>query len=495
MTTRRDFLKRTLFSAASLWVAPQLLSGCGSSPEAPLADAPWEQLQRSLQGPLLRPGSEEFLRIARPWNLRYADRVPAGIVRCQSEQDIVRSILWARQYGVPMVVRSGGHSYSGFSTTSGLLIDVSTMRDTSYDSATGIVTLGAGARNETVYENLRPLGRAITHGRCLEVGVAGLVLGGGVGFNMRLHGLTCDQLLETRMVLADGRVVTCNAQENSDLFWACRGAGGGNFGVNTSFKFQTYSVDQRTAFSIDWTGNLEAVLAALLEFLYTAPREMGAKPSVVVRRNASGQNELRLNLLGQLAGTPADLQALLAPIVALEAPSRSDVRLLSYWEAQDFLSEEGEPEFSYERSRYAEQKLSAQAQQTIFAFLRDWPGIEGATADWKAFVVGGAVADVAPDATAYVHRDALLLTSVEMEWHRQVDEATVAVNRSWLDAFHEAMAPFTSQHSYQNFIDERQSNYLEAYYGANLPRLVEIKRKYDPENVFRYPQSIPVQLG
>jgi FAD/FMN-containing dehydrogenase len=156
--------------------------------------------------------------------LRFAARLPAGIARCASPEDVRTCLHWARSNDVPLAIRSGGHSYAGFSTTSGLMIDVSLMNEVGGLDASGRVRLSGGARNANVYAALRPLGRAITHGRCKGVGVAGLVLGGGIGFSQRLRGLACDQLMETEIVIASGELLRCNAVENADLFWACRGA-------------------------------------------------------------------------------------------------------------------------------------------------------------------------------------------------------------------------------------------------------------------------------
>jgi FAD/FMN-containing dehydrogenase len=160
-------------------------------------------------------------------------------------------VLWAKANGMPLAIRSGGHSYAGYSTTSGLLIDVSSMNEVGAPDVEGRVRMGGGARNANVYAGLRPANRSITHGRCEGVGVAGLVLGGGIGFSQRRRGLTCDQLVETEIVTAAGERLVCNEKENADLVWACRDGGGGNFGVNVSLTFQTFPVDVMTVFKLD----------------------------------------------------------------------------------------------------------------------------------------------------------------------------------------------------------------------------------------------------
>lgn len=194
------------------------LGGC-AEPLGEGTGADWNALSRLLPGRVLRPGGVDFDDIATPWNLRWSDRPrPEGIVRAASAEDVRTAILWARDNGVPLVARSGGHSYAGYSTTDGLIIDVSTMTGIRYDAGSERAFVDAGARNMHVYAALGEVDRTVTHGRCLGVGVAGLVLGGGVGFNMRRIGLTCDQLVETDIVTADGEILKCNATENADLF-------------------------------------------------------------------------------------------------------------------------------------------------------------------------------------------------------------------------------------------------------------------------------------
>lgn len=483
--TRRTFL-RTGAGVALAAGLPSWLSGCATGPGA--GSPPWAELAARLQGNLLLPQSPDFRQVAAPWALQYASRLPQAIAMCASEADVRNSLLWSQAYDVPLVARSGGHSYAGYSTTPGLMINVSQMHAVDIDPATGVARLGGGARNKNVYAACRPYGRAVTHGRCKEVGVAGLVLGGGIGFNMRAHGLTCDGLKDTRIVLADGRALTCNERENSDLFWACRGAGGGNFGINTGFTFQTFEVGNYTVFELAWADRLTEVFDALQTMALSAPDALGMKLSVVARAGTPG---LTLSILGQLAGTRDQLASLLAPVYAVQRPSKQTIESMAYWDAQEFLSEEGYPEYSHERSRFVPESLSPAAIATILEELRAWPGTNVA-ATWKFFLMGGAIDRLAPTQTAFVHRRNTMISSIELEWNDQDSRERVERNQLWLSRFHDRMERYTSSFCYQNFIDPAQQDYLHAYYGENLARLREIKRRYDPKNVFRYPQSIPV---
>ena len=451
------------------------------------APADWRGLARLLGGELLQSEAPDFARIAAPWNLRFASMVPAGIARCASPEDVAICLLWAQRNDMPLAVRSGGHSYAGFSTTDGMMIDVSPMNEVGEIDGEGRVRMDGGARNANVFAALQAGNHAITHGRCKGVGVAGLALGGGIGFSQRLHGLTCDQLVETEIVIASGERLICNAVENADLFWACRGGGGGNFGVNVSLTFRTFPVGDYTVFKLGWTDGVGEILPAALELLPSMPDRLGCKLQVEAGK------ETALTLQGQLSGTQAELATLLAPLYGIAKPHAEAISVLPYWLSQEILVEDGDPEYSHERSRYIFRPLPAEGVATILDHLRRWPGTHDG-AEWKMFLAGGAVAQVPPEATAFVHRNALMLSAIDLAWTPEDAAAAVADNEAWLDAFHAAMRPFTSDESFQNFIDGAETDYLSAYYGTNLQRLVEIKRRYDPNNLFRFPQSIPPSL-
>lgn len=222
---QRIHLGRRRFLAGASALA---LAGCrfGSPPDgaygaetfAPPGTAAWRHLANSLSGPLLRPHDFDFAKYAAPYNLRYAHVQPRGIAICATSKDVATAILWCRELEVPFVARSGGHSYAGYSTTRGLLIDLSAMRSVYFDPATGTVLIGGGTRNRDLYDALEQRNAAITHGRCPAVGAAGFLLGGGIGFNMRANGLACDQLAASEIVTADGKILVLGPTDNPDLF-------------------------------------------------------------------------------------------------------------------------------------------------------------------------------------------------------------------------------------------------------------------------------------
>lgn len=491
-TSRRQFLFTSGKAAIGVGIGLRGLTWfTGCAPETPTDPSGiWKELEASLTGELFQPGSFGYFEMAKPWALQYTTVLPSGIARCANEQDVQACVQWARKHSIDIVARSGGHSYAAYSMTSGLLVDVTLMNTVTLEPTTNIAVVGGGARNKHVYAALREPRLAVTHGRCKEVGVAGLVLGGGIGFNMRAHGLTCDRLRSTRIVTADGNVLTCSETENPDLFWAIRGAGGGNYGIHTQFTFEPFPVTDITVFTISWDTKLEEVFAAIQQIILAAPNTLGVKVSITATPSG-GSRLLRVEIIGQLVGSPAELDALLQPVYAIANPVLNAVQQLPYWDGQEVISEEGAPEYSHERSRFAFTALSPDAISTIFRNMYAWP-ITGVGGTWKYFLMGGAINDKQPQDTAFVHRNATMITSIELEWLASDVGEVLQAALVWLDVFHNEMQQYTSDQSYQNFIDRRQVGYLDAYYSTNLPRLMQIKRQVDPTNMFKYAQSIPI---
>lgn len=495
MMNRRAFLARAAAATAAGSGGLGLLStfGCSSTSVTPAPSGPnWGALARSLTGRLLRPGNTDYLAFALPNNLRYASVRPGGIAVCANAQDVGTSILWARENDVPLVARSGGHSYAGYSTTTGLMIDLAEMRSFAFDAATGIATLGGGARNADVFSYCRKHNVAITHGRCLSVGVTGLALGGGAGFNMRAHGLTCDQLVATEIVTADGKIHTLGSADYDDLFWACRGAGGGNLGINTSTSFQTFEVGRITAYDLRWDRDQEKIFAALMSALEAAPSTLGCKVTAsVTSAEHGGAAQLEVQLLGQLYGSPAELHDILQPVYAVAPPTKVEfLEELAYWDAQDKLSEAGDPEYFQERSRFFNVPIDGDAVATIFSGLRRWPATVKA-ASFKVFETGGRINTVAPSATAFVHRTSRWLASTGVVWEASTTPDTLARNLAWQSDFYEAFVPLAKGGAFQNFIDPSLADWRNAYYGSNLARLEAIKHRVDPTHVFNFAEAIP----
>jgi FAD/FMN-containing dehydrogenase len=409
-------------------------------------------------------------------------------------KDIATALAWARDNRVEMVMRSGGHSFGGYCTTPGLVINLTGLTKVTLDPTAATMTCVGAATNEDVAVAGRPHGKSLAGGQCPTVGIPGFTLGGGLGFYMRQHGLASDSLLATELVTADGKLLTVSEKEHPDLFWALRGGGGGNFGISTSFTFRTFTVPNQVAiFSLIWEG--QACVKAFLAFqelLLQAPKALGAVAHFSAEVDPAGKVFAQLRVFGQLADTQAAAEKLLAPVLAAAKPKTTLIEARNFWDAKTWLAEDtGAPNAFAERSRYHPKPLTEPGVQAVVDALAKAPiGTGKLSVESAFFAWGGAVADVRPTDTAFIHRNDVWLQAFDASWGLSDPKPAVDKLLVWLDEFYDAMKPFASDRAYQNFIDPQLKDPLPAYYGDNLKRLVEVKRRYDPSNVFRFAQSI-----
>jgi FAD/FMN-containing dehydrogenase len=494
--TRRAFLRRAGGSLMAASVVGQLefLAGCGAGSSA--ASRPrWDELAAKLGRRLVRPGDHGYLQISTPLNTRYAHIHPGGVAVCASAQDVQTAVRWAHEAGVPVAVRSGGHNYAGYCTGPGLVVNVGGMRAVSVDAANGTVTAQPGARNTMIYAGLQPHNVAISAGRCPTVAVGGLVLGGGIGFSSRKMGLTCDHLVSAEVVTADGRLLTCSEREHSDLFWALRGGGGGNFGVCTSYTFTTNPVSDVTLYDITWEwADAAPVFEAFQRVIQRAPDEFSARLGVGTAGNpkTGGKEPPTISALGQYFGPKHELVDLLAPALRAGRVSKKLIARRTFWQAKDYFFHTT-PAIAYEvKSAYLKRPLGGAGVDVLLRAVERWPGSHNEDGAGAAmFASGGAINRVPADATAFVHRSDFAVLATETEWTPRDSARTVARGLAWIEDLADGLRPHTTGAAYQNFIDRGQPDWQNAYYGANLKRLTEIKRRYDRANVFRFQQSIP----
>jgi hypothetical protein len=493
--TRRQFVRRAGGVAVSAAAASQLewLSACGGGGPS---DRDWQRLAQLLDGPLVRPGAPGYASLSLPFNRRYTGIQPAAVALCAGPGDVRESIRWSREHGVPIAARAGGHSYGGYSTTPGLIIDVGRMRGVEVNGSEGRVVVGPGARNTDLYAGLQPHGVAISAGRCPTVAISGLVLGGGFGFSSRKLGLTADSLVGTEVVTASGRVLTCSEHQNADLFWACRGGGGGNFGVNTRFEFRVHPVGNVSIYQLewDWRDALKAV-DALQGVIARAPDEFSCRLGLGSSSAGSrdGRPQPSISALGQYFGPRRELTALLDPVLRAAPPTAKLIAGRTFWQAKDFFFHNVPRGRFAVKSSYADALLSHSAIDTLVRWVERWPGSSNPDGGGVAvFAWGGAMNRVPSGATAFVHRDSRLLVALDTAWAGRDPARLVAANLGWLEGFSAALQPHVSGSSYQNFIDPSLRGWQRAYYGSNLERLKAVKRAYDPDDAFRFHQSIPV---
>lgn len=472
----------------------------------------WARLARALRhGRLLTPDDVDFRMVALPNNLRYAETLPAGIARCGNADEVAFALNWARQNHIPIATRGGGHSYAGYSTTTGLMIDTALLRGSIFDHRTGVIRVGAGARNRDLYRALATEQRAMTHGRCPSVGAAGFLLGGGIGFNMRARGMACDQVVGSELVTAQGERLRLGPhardRRDVDLFWACRGGGGGNFGITTKFALETFSVEGKsvTVFDLGWTRtpdnkgacphSVEEIGARLMQVLDEAPVELGSRISfgAVTPAQLHQGYDVPISLLGQFAGPAEKLIDILRPVYDLCPPNAGrGMKTLPYWPAQTFLHEDGYPTFYQERSAFVVKPFGAEELAKGLAKLRAFPGLRG-YCDLRFFQTGGEINKVKPGDTAFVHRDSRWLMVVGLYWDagNDSDESVMRAGHAWQDDAYAALRPLAGGGAYQNFPDPSLGEaFRSAYYGDNVSRLQAIRDQVDPDRVFKFPQAI-----
>lgn len=487
---RRQFLR----AGSALFAGAAVLPACTTAPSVH-SPQNLESLRASMAGRLILPGEEGYYMANWPNNSRWAGVMPRAIAMCTSEPDVQLCIRWARDNGERFAIRCGGHSYAGFSTTTGLLINVRPMNKVTYDPVKRLAFVQAGATNQDMANALGKTNFAVPSGRCPTVGVSGLVLGGGWGFAATHSGLTCDSLVQSNVVLADTQLVSASGDSHKELFWALRGGGGGNFGVNTSFTFNLHEVGNVTLFNILWPGKNQVAMLRTLQQIQNDnalnistrtkayPDRAGPRPSL---------DQIQVTTLGLYYGTEAEARKALAPALGLVAPISTDIRTMSYWAARDALVTD-DPTGMYDlRSSYVADAMPDAGLETMLRWMMEWPGGSILPENMGIFfAIGGKVRTVAQDATAYVHRNANYIFEMECAWAPVDKPEVVSAQREWLARYFNAMKPYVLPQSYVNFPNRELDNWARAYYGKNLDNLSKYKKLYDPGNIFRFEQSIP----
>lgn len=435
-----------------------------------------------LSGVVITKDSSNYNECCLSWN-RAIDKHPLVIVYCETNQQIIDAINWAKRYEVPFRIRSGTHHYEGYSTGDDLLvIDISKMNKIILSETT--VTVQGGVRNRELYEAVCGEGYPFPGGGCPTVGVAGYTLGGGWGYSGRLFGLGCDQLLEAEVITADGTVMVASKHENEDLFWALRGGGGGNFGVVTSLTYRLPKKEKMaTLINIDYqqVGFEKVVEVAIRyqQFFENLDRRLNLKMSMY-HSETKGKG---VKLTGLFYGTKEEATKLLhlfgdAPEFELEYMTV----LQANREIQD-----SHPDFEMYRSggRFIYRHYTEAELLNMLSLLND--RAPGALYTAITFYgLGGAISDIAKDETAFYYRDALFILGFQSVWEDLSDKAA---NDEWVKERFNILSTYTKG-SFVNFPIDQGTDYDLNYYGDNLKRLKEVKRKYDPTGVFDFEQGI-----
>ncbi|WP_304452790.1 FAD-binding oxidoreductase [Nocardiopsis sp. YSL2] len=470
----------------------------------------WRRLQRCLKGDLVLP-SDSYYVIARQLELGQFDEVnPQAVAYCVNASDVAHSLRFAQDHDLPVAVRSGGHSFGGYSTTEGLVVDVSRLNAVTVGENTA--DIGPGSQNVDVLNALAAHGMVLGGGGCPTVSSGGFLQGGGFGLLTRPLGMTCDSLVSAEVVLADGRIVTASAQENSDLFWALRGGGGGNFGVVTRFTVTPHAGDQMAtailAFPYD---QAVEVMDGTAQWLVEAPDNIGGG-AYLNQPDASPGGPVQTSVMVSMYdGTPEELAGEVDRLLALtgqpihrqdSATTYRDLMMTIYGCAELSQDEcnrnekhpEGQltrPAFGLERTRLSNGPLSGGGWADVLSAF-DADRLAGHARYLDLHMFGGKANDPARTDTAYVHRDSLLSVNyrVLIEDPDGVTDEAVDVATRWVDSGFAVIDPLSNGETYQNWMDPALTDWEVSYYAENYQRLVQIKNEYDPSRFFDSPQSI-----
>ncbi|MCK9686949.1 FAD-binding oxidoreductase [Scleromatobacter humisilvae] len=507
-------MDRRHFLAAASSASMLGLGACGGSSDAapppppppppPPAGPDWASLQAGIQGSVVLPGAAAYALAAPVFNAVYDATQPQAVVRCAGAGDVAAALAFARANKLSVTARSGGHGYTGNATTTGMVIDVGAMNAIAVGN--GTATIGAGAKLVDVYDQLSAQGVCIPSGSCPTIGIAGITQGGGIGVLDRAYGLTCDHLVSAQVVLADGSVVTCDAGTHADLFWALRGGGGGNFGIVTSLTFDTFATSDLTSLSASfaWT-DAAAVIAAWQAWPLTLPDTVWS--GMVLQTTQAGSPAIEVS--GTFIGSSADFAPIWASFLAASGatPTSQSVqtqpfrdtmlascggRTVSQCHLASETSDGNVPRGAFvATSDFFDAALPTAGIQALLAAVQAQQAIAPLIVIMD--LMGGAIARVAPDATAFVHRSAVFSAQYYMDGPVGTPDAQIQAARGIVTGMRTAMAAWSSGECYQNYLDPQLANWPAAYYGANYARLVQVKAAYDPTQVFRPAQGIPPQ--
>jgi FAD/FMN-containing dehydrogenase len=450
----------------------------------------FEDLKNGLKGELLLPGDDGYESARKIWNATI-DKRPGAIVRCTTTSDVVRAVNFARDRGVVLAVRGGGHNIAGNALCDdGIVIDLSQMRAATVDPGARRVTIEGGATLADLDAATQAHGLATPVGINSTTGIAGLTLGGGFGWLSRKYGMTIDNLESAGVVTAAGEVVRASATEHPDLFWALRG-GGGNFGVVTRFEFRLHPVGPGvlSGLIIYPLSEAKSVLQQYRDFAAEAPEELSvwtilrqAPPLPFLPKEAHGKGIVALALL--YAGDPQQGQPLIEPLRKFGTPLGEHVGVQPYTAWQQAF----DPLLAAGARNYWKSHNFSTLQDGLFEAVIDYSGrLPSPQCEIFIGAMGGATARPTPESTAYAHRNAQFVLNVHGRWEQAADDARCI---GWARDFFDASAPFASGGVYVNFLSADEGNRVRAAYGPNYDRLARVKRKYDPNNLFRMNQNI-----
>jgi FAD/FMN-containing dehydrogenase len=431
------------------------------------------------------PGSALYDSTLPAYNLRTELR-PALRVLAKTLRGVAQAIDWLRTKDVPFALRGGGHSFEGFSQSTGVVVDTRLMNAVALDAKSNVLSVGAGASLGEIYKFVAPRGLAFPGGSCPPVGVSGHTMGGGFGLIARSRGLACDALTAIDLIDADAKAVAADAQTNADLFWACRGGGGGTFGAATQLHFQIAPIGAVAVYSATWTLNAGQAAYLFRAWQDWAPNAPDAITGIF-KLSKRSDGRMSLHVAGQSTGGIAQLRRELRALTDAAEPSTGlSITTMTYLAAINHFSGGWgyESKMSKGKSDYITRKLDAAGIDTLIGGIAALPAGE-VVAICDAY--GGAIGRVADDATAFAYRAG---TQFCIQYYTSWASAAAGTRRlADIRKLYAAMRPWSGG-AYVNYCDLDLADWQQAYWRQNLPRLKAIKAQVDPTNLFRHAQSV-----
>jgi hypothetical protein len=448
----------------------------GSGGTKVIEKAVLKELQASLRGHLLLPNSDGYDDARTGWN-GMIDKRPALIVQCQGASDVINAVKLARDYDLLTAVRGGGHSAAGkFVCEGGIMIDLSPMQGVHVDPTARSARVEPGVLLGAVDHEAQAFGLATPAGVVSHTGAAGLTVGGGFGKLSRKLGLTCDNVRYFDVITAAGEFKRASVSENPDLFWALRG-GGGNFGVVTSFEYQLHPVGTEflAGAVMHPISNVRDALNFYSEYISIAPNELEVSSTTVLFPNGKGF----VSLSAFYGGDPKEGEKVLEPLRNFGKPMNDNFAVKKYLDIQ----KETDRNVPVGQQYYQKTGFLSGVEPGLI------DAIEAMAANPKPFTqtanftqVGGVISEIDTRATAYAHRDAKAQIVLGGSWPKPVDQAEewiASVRKDW-----ETLVPFTNGFYINNMMGDEGDKKIRANFGENYDRLVELKNKYDPTNLF-----------
>lgn len=448
-----------------------------------------DQLRGRVRGDVITPSDQGYDEARKVYNAMI-DRRPRAVVRCMNAGDVMAAVEFARENTLDLAVRGGSHSVPGFGTCDdGIVIDLTRMRSVRVDPRSQTARAEGGATWGDFNHATYAFGLATTGGIISTTGIAGLTLGGGIGYLSRGFGLSCDNLISADVVTADGRFLGASDRENEDLFWAIRG-GGGNFGVVTAFEYKLHPVkDIYGGVMFYELSEAANVLRFFRDFIATAPQELGAFPAFQIAPPLPFIPEKRhgdtfIAIVGCWAGPLDRGERAFKPFHEVASVVAEHVGPMPYPalnSAFDALLPPGLQH--YWKANFVTELTDG----AIAAHIQHGPKVPAVSSTVHIYPINGACHAVAADATAFAYRHANFATVIAGMWPDPNQNET---NIKWVRDYYHATAPFSEEGGYVNFMAGDDQDRIQANYRGNYPRLVAIKRKYDPSNLFHMNQNI-----